>query len=179
VIPTGMTDPWGEDARVCYPPDISEVEPGWCTVFLAGSYGKRRTTWQDEFVAAVADLKVVVLDPQRTEWDGQPPSEEAMAEQVAWEQYWALYADVVVVHNNFNGLSPGRMVLLGQCAETRPEKVVVCIPEGWSWEAHLCAFLHEKKIFFCRALSDVVREVRSRVEQHVLCGAQGLEGHAP
>jgi hypothetical protein len=152
-------------ARVVYPPHMGGTEGDRRTVFLAGSYGKRRSTWQEGFVAAVADLNVVVLDPRRMEWDGQGPSEEAMAEQVAWEQHWVLHADVVVVHNNSDGLSPGRMVMLGQCAESRPLDVVVCIPEKWPWAGHTRTFLSGKGIFCCGSVGELAREVRTRVEQ--------------
>jgi hypothetical protein len=132
------------------------------TVFLAGSHGKPRSVWQDAFVELLRDLPVAFLDPRRPEWAGRAPNKAALAEQVQWEQHWKDAADVVVVYNSESGLSPARMIILGQCTAVRPHSVVVCCCKDLSWQLHTVEFCRANGVWVCDKIEDLAIEVRKR-----------------
>ena len=132
-------------------------------VFLCGSSGGARSVWQEVFSEARFGVRVAVLDPRRRAWEGNgAPSAEALEEQVRWEQRWMSEADVVVVNNTAGGMSPARMVQLGQCVERRPEAVVLCAAEAWPWERHMREFAEQKSLWQTGSLLEMVGEVVRR-----------------
>jgi hypothetical protein len=105
------------------------------TVFLAGSIdmGKAQD-WQSLVTEALLDDNVTILNPRRKDWDStwkQDISNPEFNEQVTWELDALDLADLIVIYFDPKGQAPITLMELGLHAPVKPEKMIVCCPEGF------------------------------------------------
>jgi len=102
-------------------------------VFLAGSIEMGTAAeWQAEFIAALGDRDLVVLNPRRDEWDAswrQSIEEPRFRGQVEWELDGLDRADVIAMWLAPETKAPISLLELGLHA--RSGKLVVGCPDGF------------------------------------------------
>ncbi|MFV0625359.1 nucleoside 2-deoxyribosyltransferase domain-containing protein [Sphingomonas sp. ac-8] len=102
-------------------------------IFLAGSIDMGKASdWQAEFVAALADLDVTILNPRRADWNPAWKPEAGnpqFREQVEWELRALEAADVIVLYLAPGTQSPVSLLEMGLHA--RSGKLVLLCPPGF------------------------------------------------
>ena len=110
------------------------IDPRETVVFLAGSIDEGRAEkWQDEAIASLSDLDVVVLNPRRDHWNAglrQDIDEPEFVDQVDWELDGIERADVVLFHFSPAGPAPITLLELGKATALR-KRIVISCPEGY------------------------------------------------
>jgi len=106
------------------------------SVFLAGSIetGKAED-WQAKVVSELKGIEwLLILNPRRDGWDNsweQSINNPQFREQVEWELDALEYADYIVLYCCPDTKSPITLVELGLHAKNKPERLIVCCPEGF------------------------------------------------
>lgn len=103
-------------------------------LFLGGSIEMDKAErWQDEFVAALADLPVIIYNPRRDNWDSSIPQEAdnpQFNEQVTWELNRQAESSLIVYYFCPGTMSPITLLELGLFAG-RKNVIVGCPPGFW------------------------------------------------
>lgn len=114
------------------PPEKIVLTPDKPSVFLAGSIEMGKASeWQSEFVNALGDLDVFVLNPRRLAWDASWPQSidfEPFREQVEWELDGMERASLVIFYFAPDTKAPITLLELGLNAK---RKAIVCCPDGY------------------------------------------------
>jgi hypothetical protein len=114
------------------PPDPLTLDEGVPSVFLAGSIDLGAAVdWQAQFVDALRDLPVTVLNPRRAAWDATWPQTIDFApfrEQVEWELEAQERASLVVFYFAPDTKAPVTLLELGLAVSRR---AIVCCPDGY------------------------------------------------
>lgn len=134
-------------------------------VFLAGSIDMGKASdWQAEFVAALADLDVTILNPRRTDWDPAwkpEASDPQFREQVEWELRALEAADVIVLYLAPGTQSPVSLLEMGLHA--RSGKLVLLCPPGFWRKGNVDITAERYGIRQVESMPALVAEVRRRV----------------
>jgi hypothetical protein len=155
-----------------HPPHPPEFGGLRASVFSAGSIemGKARE-WQREFVCALKDLEVAVLNPRRPDWDPtwkQRMENPEFKAQVDWEMYWLEHVDVIALYLQADTVSPISLLELGVHAERSPGKVVICCEEGFGKLGNVEIVAARYNLFLVNEFDEMVAEVRARLEKLLL-----------
>ena len=104
-------------------------------VFLAGSIEMGTAEdWQEKIAGDISDLDVVILNPRRSAWDSswaQTKDNPLFREQVEWELRGLEEADLVLLYLHPATKAPISLLELGLFGHAKPEKLLVCCPDGY------------------------------------------------
>lgn len=119
------------NAHIIYPPH--PIPAQGAKVFLAGSIEMGQAPdWQQTVINALSDMKCVMLNPRRPDWDSSwkaDISNPVFVEQVEWELEGQEQADIIAMYLDPATKAPISLLELGLFAHTH--KLVVCCPEGY------------------------------------------------
>jgi hypothetical protein len=117
------------------PEVMSEEDNETLKVFLAGSIEQGKAEpWQENLVEEFKDADLLFLNPRRDNWDPSwvnSVDNEQFSTQVNWELDHIDIADVVIFYFDPKTQSSVTLLELGICAALKPNKIVVCCPEGY------------------------------------------------
>lgn len=134
-------------------------------VFLAGSIDMGKATdWQAEFVKALGDLDVTILNPRRTDWNPawKPEATEPhFREQVEWELSALESADVIVLYLAPGTQSPVSLLEMGLHA--RSGKLIVLCPPGFWRKGNVDITAERYGIRQVESMEALTAEVRRRL----------------
>jgi hypothetical protein len=115
------------------PASLAQLGASTATLFLAGSIEMDSAPrWQDQLIAALGDIDIVVLNPRRETWDvglEQRMSCEPFRGQVEWELEGLERAERVCFYFAPGTKSPISLLELGLLA--RSGRAIVCCPAGF------------------------------------------------
>lgn len=135
------------------------------SVFLAGSIDQDRAEpWQAAFVAAMHDMRVLLLNPRRATWDAsleQSAECAAFREQVLWELDAQDRADVVVLFLAPQSLAPISLLELGY--SVRSGKLIVCCDKRFWRCGNVEVMCQRHNIPLVRTLPELVDACRRRL----------------
>ena len=103
------------------------------SIFLAGSIENGvADDWQKRFENEFKDVKGIILNPRRDEWDSsweQSIDNPHFKSQVQWELYSLERSTLVVMYFDPNTKSQISLLELG--LHLKSDKVIVCCPKGY------------------------------------------------
>lgn len=115
------------------PASLSLLDSAPPSLFLAGSIEMDDAPrWQDQLIATLGDIDMVVLNPRRETWDvglEQRMSCAPFRDQVEWELEGLERAERVCFYFAPGTKSPISLLELGLLA--RSDRAIVCCPEGF------------------------------------------------
>lgn len=105
------------------------------SVFLAGSIEQGKAeNWQDRVVRELTDWNVILLNPRRDDWDSsweEKIENTQFNNQVTWELEHIEASTFMVIYFDPKTKSPITLLELGISAKIKPDKLIVCCPEGF------------------------------------------------
>ncbi len=114
------------------------VKPGTKTqvkIFLAGTIDMGNAVdWQKEISDALDNYNVEIWNPLNDVWDNsiaQSMDDPRFCKQVKWELQHIEEASYVIFFIAPTSKSPVSLLELGLCAAMKPQKTVVCCPDGF------------------------------------------------
>lgn len=131
------------------------------SVFLAGRTSGR--DWRKYLIESLAGLEVVVLNPQRFDWDStwaEDFADQRWAEQVNWEMDMREAADLVVFMFDDTSVAPITLLELGLSAHSG--NVVVCVTDSYPKKGNVtavCQRYNIQQVSSEDALGEAVAEV--------------------
>lgn len=136
-------------------------------IFLAGSIEMGAAEdWQEKVTAALSDLDVVILNPRRAVWDPtwvQSKDNPLFREQVEWELQGLKDADLVLVYFHPVTKAPITLLELGLFGDKKPEKLLVCCPEGYWRKGNVDIVCERYGVRYTNDLDTLIEWVRGRV----------------
>lgn len=137
------------------------------SVFMAGSIEMGTAeNWQNQVVAALSDYEVILLNPRCDEWDVdcvQSIGNPKFNRQVNWELDGIDLCDFVIFYFDPNTKSPITLMELGLLAAQRPERVIVCCPEGFWRKGNVEIMCARFGMMLVNTLPDLIRELQWRI----------------
>jgi Nucleoside 2-deoxyribosyltransferase like len=120
-------------AQVLKPPAPLDLDPGWPSVFLAGSIEMGQAeNWQARFEEGLRAADITILNPRRDAWDAtwvQRIDHPQFRAQVEWELAAQERATLIAIYFAPAAKSPVTLLELGLFA--RSGKVAVCCPDDY------------------------------------------------
>jgi len=157
-----MTEPAAATV-VCAP--HSWPQDGRPIIFLAGSIDMGGAApWQDQAIAALVDLPIVILNPRRPDWDSswrQSIDDPRFREQVEWELAGLEAATVVAMYFDPATASPITLFELGLCA--LGGRLVVGCPAGFWRKGNVEVVSKRFEVPLVSGLEPLIRVVRDRL----------------
>lgn len=124
-MPSQIIKPESEVQDVLYP----------VSVFLAGSIEMGRAEpWQEMIEQELEEFGVTIFNPRRDDWDSSWSQRESNPEfnyQVNWELSRLKQADIILLYLSAETKSPISLLELGIHSEDRPNRLIVCCPDGF------------------------------------------------
>lgn len=147
---------------VHHPPLPQDVDKP--SVILYGSIEK--LDWREDFAASLSDLPVIVLNPNRADWDStwvEDISCSKFKEQVEWEMDYAQVADVIAFHFGSATAAPISLLELGMYAGTG--KVVVHCDPGYPKLGNVQIVCAKYAIPMVSEMDELKELVRTRLQE--------------
>ncbi|WP_395327119.1 nucleoside 2-deoxyribosyltransferase domain-containing protein [Novosphingobium sp. BL-8H] len=134
-------------------------------VFLGGSIDMGSATdWQADLIKALANEKVVILNPRRPDWNPAwkpEASEPEFRRQVEWELAALDSADVIVMYLAPGTQSPVSLLELGLHA--RDGKLVVLCPDGFWRKGNVDITAARYGVTQVATMEELLATVRQRI----------------
>lgn len=132
-------------------------------VFLAGSIEMGiAMDWQTECATRLADKNILLLNPRRDDWDvnwSQSIDNQPFREQVEWELNGLERADLILVYFAPDTKAPITLMELGLHASQKPEKIVVCCPDGYWRKGNVDIVCHRYGVRQVQTLDQLIAAV--------------------
>jgi nucleoside 2-deoxyribosyltransferase len=148
-------------------PDNSNLD-SFITIFLAGSIemGKAEP-WQDKLANTdLANEKVILFNPRRTDWDStwiQDPTEGTQFHrQVTWELDHIEKSDIVVFYFDPKTQSPITLLELGSCIG-HGKNIIVCCPDGYFRKGNVVIACRRIGVEPVNSYDELVEKIKERI----------------
>ncbi|MGB0522978.1 MAG: nucleoside 2-deoxyribosyltransferase domain-containing protein [Flammeovirgaceae bacterium] len=145
-----------------YAPHSYEDLRGIPKVFLAGSIDNGQAEdWQTWLFEQLTDIKVVLLNPRRPDWDSQLECDRnnpQFREQVEWELNGLHAADFIAMYFAPNSKAPISLLEMGLFAQSK--KMIVCCPKGYWRKGNVdivCERYHIKQV---ETIEELLKEIQ-------------------
>ena len=150
---------------VIKPPSPIDLPTDAASVFLAGSIDMGAAVdWQADISARFADLRGVILNPRRDDWDPtwrQSIEDERFRGQVEWELSGLDRVGLIAMWFAPGTLAPVTMLELGLYAHTG--KVIVGCPEGFWRRGNVEIVCQRSGVPMLESFEDFVAAVKASV----------------
>ena len=95
-----------------------------------GSAIKWQQAFEDEMNRRGSNA--IIFNPRRDDWDSSWGDDHPeLSRQISWELFVGEEADVIVVYFDPTTKAPISLMELGMAAKTKPNRTIVCCPEGY------------------------------------------------
>lgn len=135
------------------------------SVFLAGTIEDGRSIdWQRMLIDELAQLKVSVLNPRRTEWDlswRQSIDQPEFKQQVEWELAALERADWIFFYLVAGSYSPISLLELGLHAASG--KAIIVCPEGFWKKGNVDIVAQRFGLPVFNDLADGIRDLKNKI----------------
>lgn len=157
--------------HVVNPPEIYKFSKN-ISIFLAGSIemGKAED-WQKKVIDSLEFYNLTVYNPRRNDWNSdweQKIYDKNFKEQVEWELNHIEKSNYVVFYFQKDTISPITLLELGICAEKKPEKTIVCCPEGYFRKGNVDIVCEKYNIPVLNTLDELIKKVQNISVNNVL-----------
>lgn len=134
-------------------------------LFLGGSIDMGKATdWQRDMIAALADERVVLLNPRRPDWNPawKPEvSDPNFRAQVEWELAALDSADIIILYFAPGSQSPVSLLEMGLHA--RSGKLIIFCPDGYWRKGNVDITAQRYGAKQVTSFKDLLAEVRTRI----------------
>ena len=135
------------------------------SVFLSGTIEDGRSIdWQRMLIDELAQLKVSVLNPRRTEWDlswRQSMDQPEFKQQVEWELAALERADWIFFYLVAGSYSPISLLELGLHAASG--KAIIVCPEGFWKKGNVDIVAQRFGLPVFNGLADGIRDLKNKI----------------
>jgi hypothetical protein len=154
-------------AQIIKPTSANQETEGYPSVFLAGSIEMGAAIdWQAQIQKDLADLSITIYNPRRDEWDSsweQRESNPQFNHQVNWEMNRLEEADIIFLYFSPETKSPISLLELGVHSADRPNKLIVCCPDGFWRKGNVEIVCSRNSIPLFNTLKEATASLRSRI----------------
>jgi hypothetical protein len=156
-------------SKVFYPPNQIPAEAEkLITIFIAGTIDDNKSfDWQKEFVEQFDSPDIAFLNPRRKDWNSswkQSIKDKNFKAQVNWELDHIESCDIVIMYFDPESKSPISLLELGILTK-KPEKVIVCCPDGFYRKGNIEIVCERYKISLLQSLEQVVSVLKRAIDK--------------
>jgi Nucleoside 2-deoxyribosyltransferase like len=154
-------------AQIIKPTSANQETEGQTSVFLAGSIEMGAAEdWQDRVQKELSKMDITIFNPRRDEWDASWEQRETNPEfnhQVNWEMNRLEEADIIFMYFSPETKSPISLLELGVHSGDRPNKLIVCCPDGFWRKGNVEIVCSRNSIPLYNNLDTAIASLKSRV----------------
>ncbi|WP_420145256.1 nucleoside 2-deoxyribosyltransferase domain-containing protein [Sphingobium sp.] len=155
----------GGDAVTITSPQPLPATHNRARLFLGGSIDMGRATdWQSDMIAALADQRVLLLNPRRPDWNPAwkpEASDPNFRGQVEWELAALDSADIIILYFAPGSQSPVSLLEMGLHA--RSGKLVIFCPDGYWRKGNVDITAQRYGAKMVTSFEELHAEVRTRI----------------
>lgn len=155
------------NAQIIKPTTTNQETEGQTSVFLAGSIEMGAAEdWQVRVQKVLSDLDVTIFNPRRDEWDASWVQRETNPEfnhQVNWEMNRLEETGIIFMYFSPETKSPISLLELGVHSTDRPNKLIVCCPDGFWRKGNVEIVCSRNGIPLFNNFNEAVASLRTRV----------------
>lgn len=137
------------------------------SLFLAGSIemGKAED-WQTKFANELTSWNIAIFNPRRDDWDSsweQSIKNQQFYEQVNWELDHIESTDFVVFYFDSTSKSPITLMELGICSTLKPDRNIVCGPDGFWRKGNVDMVCERYNIPCVNSLDELISSTKAMI----------------